>query len=200
MPQLFHYTKIPFHLRPRGPLDYFDSDDGAKPGGLWLSALDSSNAEGWFQGVLRSASNSPNEWCHYDVRYETEFDLIDPVPREILVLTCEPDYDQFISDYGSQDHQGSVSICWECVRGNYKGIAIDPFRKELSRGGSNQARYNWNSFDCSSWCLWDLKYLLEEEYISTVECNRQMQIPDPRAFSHMCDCCTDYFGRNPHMQ
>ena len=200
MPKLYHYKKTPFMLCPKGPEDFADSDDGAKPGGLWLSARDSSNNDSWFQLVISSTRTRPDEWCHYDIRYETEFDMASPVPAEILVLTCENEYLQFMQSYGEPDQSGVTSIRWCRVKQDYKGIAIDPYRRELSRKGSNQRQYNWNSFDCSSWCLWDVKFLLDEGYLTLVERNRQMQISEPNAFGFKCNCCTTYFRNNPHMQ
>ena len=200
VPKLYHYTKVPFNLCPRGPEDFSDSDGGAKPGGLWLSGCHRTNLDSWFRLILRSARNRPSDWCHYDIRFETEFDLTFPVPDEVLILTFEEDYQQFIQHYGEHDQNGRVSICWECVRRDYKGIAILPYRKELSRGGNDSDRYYWNTFDSSSWCLWDVKFLLDEGHLTVVEYNRQMQIQEPSAFGHKCDCCTDFFNRNPHMQ
>ena len=200
MPKLYHYKKVPFTLEPRNPQDYSDSDDGAKPGGLWLSARDSSDYDSWFQLIIRSARARPDEWCHYDVRYETEFDIASPTPCEIRVLAIENDYLHFMQRYGEVDASGFTSICWDRVRVDYKGIAIDPYRREFSRKGNDRRQYNWNSLDCPSWCLWDVKYLLDEGHLTLVEKNRQMQISEPNAFGFKCNCCTDYFQHNPHMQ
>ena len=194
MPKLYHYSRQPRQFRPKVPSDYHASNDGAKPGGLWLSGCHRGNHDSWYQFVVRQANMNPTQWCHYDIRYETRFEIIYPIPEEIKILTYEEEYQEFISQFGILDSQSRRCIDWNQMRlANYKGIAIFPFRRELSRRG-NHSEYFWNSFDTSSWCLWDTKYFFEEGHLTIIEENRPMQGLD---LSFKCNCCNSYFQQNP---
>ena len=193
MPSLYHYSRELIQFWPKAPSDYHISNDGTKPGGLWLSGSHRSNLDSWYKFVIRQADMDRSQWCHHDIRYETSFEVTYPIPEKIKVLSYEEEYREFISQFGLLNAQNQRCINWDEVRlADYKGIAILPFRRELSRR-SNISEYFWNSFDTSSWCLWDTKYLFEEGHIKLIEENRLMQGLD---LSFKCDDCNSYFQQN----
>ena len=212
---LYHYSRKCFSIKVKGPAHYERKDSRDKPGGLWLSADGSGSHDGWFRKILDSTGGTNLQWCRHDIKYETELKFTNDIPTGIALITCQKELDSFKDTYREPDlercklHTPSTSRClsnfhgrcsycfgvhiqWRLVRKDFKGIAILPFEKNFSHVGGDP-NYHWNSFDCSSWCLWDIEYLTDSGFYVGIEDSKQMFRDED--LGDKCSECVAYFQR-----
>lgn len=88
---------------------------------------------------------NPNITKYYIIKYNK---------KDVLHLSTIDDINNFCKKYKINN----MTINWQNVAKDYKGIDISPYNKKLTL----DKKYLWyNTWDCSSQCIWDFSAIKE---------------------------------------
>ena len=151
--KLYHWS--PSTCWTLDPARTYKQDDGEnghfKPKGLWLSAPEGDDSDGWAEWVIAEEYYGIEDGgivSHF--RYEVEVDA-----SRLLTLNHPSEMDPWFPT----DSKHKFGPPWNYVALHYPGVVVPAYARhwEATTGSGNHSW--WYGWDCSSACIWDMSVI-----------------------------------------